>query len=263
MKLEGKVAIVTGAARGNGKGFALGLAREGANVSIMDIRGEEAEATAREIRGLGREAIVVVGGVTRLSDIETTVKQTTERFGKIDILVNNAGIYPPAPFLEKTETEVDLVFATNLKGPYFCTQYVAKYMANRGSKGSIINISSSHSFIGLPMGVVDYTATKGGLNALTRATAAELAPYGIRVNAIALGLTKTPGVEEMPIPGGIEGLEKAISSSLLISRLAVPEDYVGLLVWLASEESSFCTGSTFIVDGGLVNSFVMPPPPSA
>jgi len=255
-KLDQKAAIVTGGGMGNGRVFALGLAKEGADIGIFDLDRKAAEATAEEIKKLGRDVIVFQGDVRNLKDIEKCVTGVSERFGKIDILINNAGIYPAAPFLEKKEEEVERVWAINLRGPFFFTQYVAKDMVKKKVKGSIINISSSHALLGMAIGMVDYSASKGGVNAMTRAAASELSAYGIRVNAVCLGLTKTPGTEAFP--GGLDPLEKLFTSILAIPRLAVPEDYVGLLVWLASDESSYATGSHFVVDGGQVECFIPP-----
>jgi NAD(P)-dependent dehydrogenase (short-subunit alcohol dehydrogenase family) len=255
-KLTGKSAVVTGGGMGNGRAFALGLANEGADVAIFDMNREAAENTAAEIKKLGPKALALQGDVSKPADIEKAVAEASRQFGKIDILVNNAGIYPSAPFLEKKEDEVDKVWAINLKGPFFFTQAVAKDMVNKGVKGSVINISSSHALLGMAIGMVDYSASKGGVNAMTRAAAAELSRYGIRVNAICLGLTRTPGTQALP--GGLEPMEKLFTSILAIPRLAVPEDYVGLLVWLASDESGYCTGSHFVVDGGQVSCFIPP-----
>lgn len=185
LKLAGKAAIITGGNRGIGKGLALGLARKGVGVALNWLsHREEADAVVAEIRELGRDAIATQSDMAKVADIDTMVATAAERFGKIDILVNNAAIYPAQMFLNKTEEEVDCVFAVNLKGPFSCMQYVANAMVKKGVRGSIINISSGHSVLGMPIGVSDYAATKGGLNALTRVVGAELAHYGIRVNFI-------------------------------------------------------------------------------
>ncbi len=250
-KLDGKVAIVTGAGRGTGKAFAVALAREGAKVVVtVDRRTEEAEATVKEIAAAGGEALAIKADVTRLSDLEAMVKQTTDRFGKVDILVNNAGVYKSTPFLQKTEEDVDRVIAINLKGVYFCTQCVVRDMVNRGVKGSIINISANQAVLGVPVMQTDYAATKGGVNALTLNLAAELAPHGIRVNTVGYGLTFTEGVKELGAEV-VKNLEAMASKVFPLKRVGVPEDYTGLIVWLASDESSYCTAATFMIDGGI------------
>lgn len=260
-RLEGKCAIVTGGNRGIGRGLALGLAREGADVALSWLsHQEEADAVVAEIRQIGRDAIAIKADMGRVPEIEAMAAHAVEHFGKIDILVNNAAVYPARAFLGKTEEEVDRVFAVNLKGPFFCTQFVAKDMVAKGVKGSIINISSGHSILGVPIGISDYASSKGGLNAMTRAVGAELARYGIRINALVLGLTRTPGMMEQQ---GMDMFEKYLLPTFPIPRLGEPEDYVGLLVWLASDESSYTTCASFAVDGGTTNVLLMPQPPAA
>lgn len=260
-KLAGKAAIVTGGNRGIGKGLALGLAREGADVALSWLsHREEAAAVVAEIRKMGRDAIAIQADMGKVADIEAMVATAVGRFGKIDILVNNAAVYPAHMFLSKTEEEVDRVLDVNLKGPFFCMQFVAKDMVKKGVKGSIINISSGHSVLGVPIGISDYAATKGGLNALTRAAGAELARYGIRVNCLILGLSRTPGMMQQQ---GMDMFEKYLLPAFPVPRFGEPEDYVGLLVWLASDESSYSTCACFTVDGGTTNVLLMPQPPAA
>jgi len=250
-RLDGKVAIVTGAGRGTGKAFAIGLAKEGAKVvGTVNKRVEELEKTVDEIKKMGGQALAVKADVTIISDIDAMVKAATDKFGKIDILVNNAGIYKSAPFFQKTEADFDMTVAVNLKGTFFCCQRVAKDMAARGIKGSIINISANQAIMGVNVLQTDYTATKGGVNALTRALAAELAKYGIRVNTVAYGLTLTDGVKELG-PGVVKHLQDMASSLFPLKRVGVPEDYVGMINWLASDESSYCTAATINIDGGI------------
>jgi NAD(P)-dependent dehydrogenase (short-subunit alcohol dehydrogenase family) len=250
-RLDGKVAIVTGAGRGTGKAFAIGLAKEGAKVvGTVNKRIEELDETINEIKKMGGLALAVKADVTVISDLDAMVKQSTDKFGKIDILVNNAVIYKSAPFFQKTEEDFDRVVAVNLKGTFFSCQRVAKDMAARGVKGSIINISANQAILGVNVMQSDYTATKGGVNALTRALAAELAQYGIRVNTVAYGLTLTEGVKELGAEV-VKHLEGMASSIFPLKRVGVPADYVGLVNWLASDESSYCTASTFNVDGGI------------
>jgi len=257
-RLDGKVAIVTGAGRGTGKAYAIALAKEGAKVvGTVGKRVEELDATVKEIKKLGGEALAVKADVTKLGDIDAMVKKTVQQFGKIDILINNAGIYKSTPFLQKTEAEFDHILDVNLKGVYFCTQYVARHMVEKGIKGSIINISANQAILGVPVMQSDYTATKGGVNALTRALAAELAPNGIRVNTVGYGLTLTEGVRDLGADV-VKHLESMAADLFPLRRVGVPQDYVGLIVWLASDESSYCTASTFMVDGGIHAIQLMP-----
>lgn len=255
-KLEGKVAVITGAGRGTGRAFALAAAQEGAKVTLVFSRHiDEALAVAEKIEKLGGEAIALKCDVSRIEDIEKMVKKTVKKFGKIDILINNAGIYPIVPFLTCTEEDYDRVMGVNLKGVYFCCQYVVRQMIEKGIKGRIVNVASTQGLIGTPIGNSAYSATKGGVIALTRELASELAPYGIGVNSIALGMTRTEGLRD-------SGFENKLEESLVpltpVKRLAEPDEYVGPVIWLASDEGSFATGSCFLVDGGFANVIMAP-----
>ena len=258
-KLNGKVAIVTGAGRGTGKAFAIGLAKEGAKVvGTVNKRVEELDQTVNEIQKRGGQALAVKADVSAINDIDAMVKRTIDKFGRIDVLVNNAGIYKSAPFFQKTEEDFDRTVAVNLKGTFFCCQRVAKDMAGRGIKGSIINISANQAILGVNVMQTDYTATKGGVNALTRALAAELAQYGIRVNTVSYGLTLTEGVKELGAEV-VKHLEAMAGSMFPLKRVGMPEDYVALVNWLSSDESSYCTAATFNVDGGIHAIQLSPP----
>ena len=247
MRLEGKVAIITGGGAGIGKGLALGMAREGADVVITDVNETRLQKAEEEIKATGASVLAIKSDVSVMADIQNMVDKTIERFGKIDILVNNAAIYYPiCPFLEKDEAAFDRIMSVNLKGVYFCTQAVAKHMVER-KYGKIININSGHSRIGIP-GNSDYTGTKGAMLAQTRTIAAELSPLGINVNSIACGLTPTEGYKESNYPQ--EMIDMVVGMTPL-RRLAKPEDYVGIAILLASDEGSFVTGQTISVDGGL------------
>src|SRR5437899_3031925 len=190
MRLRGKVALVTGAQQGIGRGIALAFAREGADVGVnyLDDRAA-AEKVVDEIRAAGRRAVLVPADVARLSDTQTMVAQVLGELGGLDVLVNNAGVYPRVPFLDMREADWDLVLDVNLKGGFFCAQAAARAMIAGRRRGSVINMASQ-AIRGAVRGV-HYSASKGGVVAMTRAMALELAPYGIRVNAIAPGLTDT------------------------------------------------------------------------
>jgi len=247
MKLKDKVAIITGGGAGIGKCLALGFAWEGAKIVITDIDEERVKKAEEELKSVCSEVLALRSDVTVLADINQMVEKTLERFGKIDILVNNAGIYPPCPFLEKDEETFDRVVNINFKGVYFCAQAVARSMVER-KYGRIINIASSHGRIGIPMNS-EYSGTKGAVISSSRVMAVELAPFGINVNCIACGFTPgTEGVEALNYP---KEMMDAVVEMTPLKRAGTPEDYVGLAVLLASDESSFITGQTISVDGGL------------
>ena len=247
MKLAGKVAIVTGGGAGIGKVLALGLAKEGADIVITDINEARLQEAERDISTIGVNVLALKSDVSVLADIQTMVDKTIERFGKIDILVNNAAVYDPVcPFLEKAESAFDRVTRVNSKGVFFSTQAVAKQMVKR-NYGKIININSAHARLGIP-GNSDYTGTKGAMLSITRTIAAELSPMGINVNSIACGLTPTEGYRESNYPQ--EMIDFVVGMTPL-RRLGKPEDYVAMVVLLASDDASFITGQTISVDGGL------------
>jgi len=246
-RLEDKVAIVTGGSTGIGKALALGMAKEGASIVITARHEPRLTKSQGDIKSLGGGNVLALkSDVSVIPDIQEMVDKTIETFGRIDILVNNAGIFPIAPFLEKDESTFDKVANINFKGVFFCTQAVAKHMV-KNRYGKIINIVSTQGRMGFPMHS-EYTATKGAIISLTRALAAELSPLGINVNGIACGFTKTAGVEANNYPK--ETIDGAIGMTPL-RRIGRPEDYVSIAVLLASDESSFITGQTISVDGGL------------
>ena len=254
MRLKDRVAIVTGGGTGIGMAIAIGFAKEGADIVIAQRRIELAKKAAEEIRVIGRRAIAIKTDISIKGDVDNLVDQTMKSFGRIDILVNNASLFPMSSFLEISEEELDEIFSVNLKGTFILTQRVAREMINR-RRGKIINISSGHSIVGNP-GLTHYTITKGGINAFTRGLAAELGPYGINVNAIVCGFTPdTEGVQSILSSIGEErakNLLEAIVSQIPLKRVGVPEDFVGIALYLASDESSFTTAECIVVDGGRV-----------
>jgi len=203
-RLDGKVALITGAQQGIGRGMAIAFARDGADVGInyLDDRAA-AEGVAEDVRKAGARALLVAGDVTRVKQIDEMVTRVTQTLGGLDVLVNNAGVYPRVPFLEMREEDWDLLLDVNLKGTFFCAQAAARAMVAGARRGAIINLASQ-AIRGAVRGV-HYSASKGGVVAMTRAMALELAPHGIRVNAIAPGLTDTAqpryrhGEEELAI----------------------------------------------------------------
>src|SRR4029077_5599244 len=191
MQLTGKVVLVTGAQQGIGAAMAREFAAEGGDVAINWLDDEiAAQRVADQVRGNGRRAILVRADVGQLEQVKAMVSAAQQGLGPIDVLINNAGVFPRVPFLEMTEHDWDQVLDINLKGSCFCAQYVAKAMVSAGRRGVIVNIASGAALRGSPRGV-HYVASKGGILSLTRAMALELAPYRIRVNAIAPGLTDT------------------------------------------------------------------------
>ena len=196
MSLEGKVGLITGAASGIGKAIAVELARQGASVVVNYHSDKDpGQPVVDEITGAGGTAIALQADVSKSDDINRMVQQAVEKFGKIDILVNNAGIEHQSPFLEKSEQEWDMTLAVDLKGPFLCSQAVARDMVRRGAPGTIINISSVHEDLAFP-GYADYCAAKGGLRMLCRDMALEPAPHKINVVNVAPGAIATPINEE-------------------------------------------------------------------
>ncbi|MBU3947893.1 MAG: SDR family oxidoreductase [Proteobacteria bacterium] len=247
MRLKDKVAIVTGGGAGIGKAIAAGFAKEGAKVVITDINEDRLKKSSEEIKSQGSDVLAFRSDVSVMKDIKRMVEKTMERFGKIDILVNNAAMQTPAKiFWEREESVFDNVVKINLKGLYFCTQAVVKTMLQR-NYGKIVNIASSQGRIGLPMNS-DYATTKGAVISLTRTLAVELGPMGINVNGICPGLTPTEGMKAVGLSPEIT---EAVINMTPLRRMGKPEDYVGISVFLASDESSFMTGQTVSVDGGI------------
>ncbi|XOB40694.1 MAG: SDR family NAD(P)-dependent oxidoreductase [Candidatus Nealsonbacteria bacterium] len=248
MDLKNKVAIITGGRRGMGRTHALTLAKAGAKVVISDISLEGCQKVVQEVKKQGGEAMAVECDVTKKEQVDIMVKKTIEVFGKIDILVNNAGILQFKPFLELTEQDWDKTLSVNLKGYFLCAQACAKEMVKQKS-GVIVNITSiamGGMGVGFP-NIVHYSASKGGIVAMTEALALELASFNIRVNAIAPGAIDTPMMASSEQdPETMEGTLARIP----MHRIGKPEEVSNAVLFLASDRSSYITGSTIIVDGG-------------
>lgn len=248
MRLEGRVAIVTGAARGLGKAYALRLAEEGARVVIADINLKGGEATAAEIEAKGGSAFAIRVDVSSAEDTKRMAEETIARFGRIDILVNNAALMGSPlsmkPFWEIEPQEWDWVMAVNVRGTWLCARAVVPQMIKQG-KGKIINISSGRVFEGSPM-LCHYNASKAAVIGLTRVLARELGEYGICVNTVAPGLVPTEAILSL-VPESYAGKGAA---KQCFKRVQTPEDLVGTIAFLASDDSDFLTGQTVAVDGG-------------
>ncbi len=247
MRLHDKVVIVTGGARGIGKAYALRVVEEGAKVVIADIL--ETKDVQRIIEEKGGEALGLHTDVAEEESTQEMARRTIERFGRIDILINNAAIFAnivKKPFYKITAKEWDEVIRVNLKGIFLCCKAVYPQMKKQG-KGKIINVSSSTFFIGIP-NLVHYVTSKGAIVAFTRALARELGNDGICVNAIAPGFTVSEAVQGNPtFP---EQSHQVAVNSRCFKRDERPEDLLGTIVFLASDESDFITGQTIVVDGG-------------
>lgn len=246
MILEGKKALVTGASRGIGREVALELARQGADVAV-NYAGSEAKANevVDEIKALGRKAFAVQCDVSDSVSVTGMIKEVMEQFGRVDILVNNAGITRDNLLMRMKEEEWDSVINTNLKGVYLCTKAVTRQMMKQRS-GKIINMASIVGVMG-NAGQANYVAAKAGVIGLTKSTAKELASRGITVNAIAPGFISTDMTDELT-----EDVQKAMLSQIPLARFGDPKDIASVATFLASESSSYMTGQTLHVDGGMV-----------
>ena len=247
MKFDGKVAIVTGAARGIGKAIAEGLAKEGATVVVADLLEDVAKETAQEIKSRGGKAIPMKVDITNSQNVKAAVEQVLKQCGKIDVLVNNAGWDKIEPFVQSTEETWDKVIVINLKGPVIMTRAVLDDMIKRNS-GRIVSIASDAGRVG-SSGEAVYSACKGGIIAFSKTLAREMVRYNIAVNCVAPGPTMTPLVEHnmKENPKLVEALKGAIP----MKRLAKPEEIAAAAIFLASDDASYITGQVLSVSGGL------------
>ncbi|MBS4189189.1 3-oxoacyl-[acyl-carrier-protein] reductase [Bacillus sp. FJAT-49705] len=246
MKLEGKIALITGASRGIGREIALELARQGADV-VVNYSGSEERANhvVAEIKEMGRNAIAVQCDVSNSDSVATMVKETIDTFGKLDILVNNAGITKDNLLMRMKEDEWDDVININLKGVFLCTKAVTRQMMKQRS-GRIINISSIVGVSGNP-GQANYVAAKSGVIGLTKTSAKELSSRGITVNAVAPGFITTDMTDKLN-----EEVKEQMLKQIPLSRFGEPADIANVVVFLASDDSRYMTGQTLHVDGGMV-----------
>lgn len=251
-KLQGKVAIVTGSSSGIGQSIAIRLASEGAGV-VVDYRShaEGANDTKAKVEAAGGKAIIVQADVSRLSDTQNLVEQAWQELGPCDILVNNAGIEKEADFWDVTEQDYDAVLNVNLKGAFFLTQAFVRRLRDAKLPGRIINISSVHEDMAFPH-FSTYCVAKGGLRMLTHNLAVELGPLNITINNIAPGAIATPINKAL-----LEDKSKLdpLLKNIPLNRLGTPEDVAALAAFLASDEAGYITGSTYVIDGGLMRNY--------
>ncbi len=251
MLLHDKTALITGANSGIGEAIAYEFAREGAHVAVNYVEHEnEARKISEVITNMvytGQKSGCFRADVSSTSELQHMIDEVVKMFGRIDILVNNAGIQTEKPFIELTEEEVDRVWAVNLRGTFFCSQFVARKMIESGIRGRIINISSVHQDIPRTK-VAHYAASKGGIKMLTKVMALELAAYNITVNAIAPGAIETPMNER--VLSNPESKQK-VENTIPLNRFGEPEEVARVAVFLASEHADYVTGATYYVDGGL------------
>lgn len=249
MRLQNKVAIVTGSASGIGQAIAVRFAQEGAAV-VIDYVGHPAAPgeTEKQIAGFGGKAITVAADVSKPEEVQKLVDRAVAAFGRLDIVVNNAGIERKLPFVDYPLAELQKILAVNLVGPFVVSQAAARQMIRQGQGGRIINISSVHEDLPMPTNAA-YCASKGGLRMLMRTIAVELAKDRITVSNIG------PGAVFTPIDADVEAnrkAEKALMAEIPLNRWGKPEEIAGLAVYLASDEAAYVTGSTYFIDGGML-----------
>ncbi|MFA5361913.1 MAG: 3-oxoacyl-[acyl-carrier-protein] reductase [Candidatus Omnitrophota bacterium] len=245
MRLKDKVALVTGGARGIGRAIALLFAQEGADVAIWDVNEQESGKTCADIESLGRKSLALQVDVTNYKQVEESVNKILDKFAKVDILVNNAGITRDGLLLRMNEADWDAVLNVNLKGPFNCTKAVSKVMIKQRS-GKIVNIASIIGIIG-NAGQANYAAAKGGIIALTKTAARELAVRNINVNAVAPGFIQTEMTAKLS-----EEVREKMQAQIPLGKLGEPIDVAQVCLFLVSNDADYITGQTIVVDGGMV-----------
>lgn len=244
-RVDGKVTIITGAGMGMGRAHALLLAREGARVVVTDVDSNAGEETVQLVLGAGGEARFLKHDVTDELSWQEVMRHVDDAYARVDVLVNNAGILLLKPVHETTLEEWDRIFAVNTRGVFLGTKHVLPLMQKAG-RGSIVNISSIYGIIGAPNAAA-YEATKGAVRLLTKATAVDYAPFGIRANSVHPGVIRTHMTAHLMAD---PETEKALLGPTIMARSAAPEEVSTAVLFLASDESSFMTGAEVVVDGG-------------
>ena len=245
MTLKDKVAVITGGARGIGREIALTFAKEGCDISLCDVNPDALALTRKEIEALGRQCMTGVMDVTKAEQVESFVQKTLDKFQKIDILVNNAGITKDTLLVRMSEADWDAVLGVNLKGAFNCTKAVAKVMMKQRG-GRIVNMASIIGIVG-NAGQANYAASKGGLIALTKTVAKELASRNVRVNAIAPGFIQTDMTAKLP-----DNVKSEMLKHVPMGKMGTVNDVANLALFLVSDDSSYITGQVITVDGGMV-----------
>lgn len=248
-ELTDKVVLITGAASGIGRTLAQSLAAQGASLVLADVRGDVLERTCAGIRSDDHRVWGIPVDVADPEAVARMAEQAVADAGRVDGLVNCAGIYPVTPFLELPVEEWNRVLDTNLRGPFLVTQAISRCMIDAGAGGSVVNISSTASRLARP-GIAHYGASKSGLNQLTAVMAVELAPHGIRVNAILPGLIGTEAVLEMASSPEGQAENEAKLAKIPLGRLGEPQEVANLAMFLLSDQASYCTGGLYTADGG-------------
>ena len=246
MRLDGKVAIITGAGRGIGRAIALALARDGADVVVNDVDLQSAEATADKVRAMGRRALPIKADVSVEEEVIKMVKTALKAFGKIDILVNNAAIFSSISLEDITEEKWDKTMKINLKSVFLCSQAVMKFMKRQRS-GKIVNIASLAGKVGGIVAGADYAASKAGVICLTKSLAKQLASYSINVNAVAPAWIETDMMKDWP-----KETKEAVLRQIPLGRFGKPEEVAEAVVFLASDGAGFITGATIDINGGIL-----------
>ena len=251
-RLEGRVALVTGSGTGIGQAIAVRLASEGAAVAINYItHPEQAQETQQKVAAVGGKSILAQGDVTSLVDMQRIIDQVWSELGRCDILVNNAGIEKGANFWDVTEADYDAVLNVNLKGPFFLTQFFVRRLLAAKLPGRIVNISSVHEDMVFPH-FASYAASKGGMRMLMRNLAVELGPHNITVNDVAPGAIVTPINQKL-----LDNKPQldALLNNIPLGRMGKPEEVAGVVAFLASDDAAYVTGSTYVIDGGLMRNY--------
>jgi NAD(P)-dependent dehydrogenase (short-subunit alcohol dehydrogenase family) len=249
VRFKGEVAVVTGAASGIGEATAIAFAQEGAGVVIVDTDREQGEVVAKKIEEQGGDVLVVPTDVARENEVQGMVEDVTARWGRLDVLVNNAGIYYQADVVDTPFEVWNDVLAVNLSGPFLCTKYAVPVMI-RGGGGAVVNVASEAGLVGIK-GQVAYNVSKGGMIALTRSCAVDLAGQGVRVNCVCPGTSDTPLVREaVNRASDPAAARRALEEVRPLNRLGKPEEIAAAILYLASSEAGYATGAILSVDGG-------------